>query len=333
MARKTRRLASLDPLRGFDAAARHQSITDAARELHLTQSAVSRQIAALESQIGCRLFLRRNRGLALTDAGQRLHTAVAATLQALDDAVASVAAPSAAQVLNVTASVAFSALWLIPRLPRFRAQHPQHDVRISASSALVDLDSGEFDLAIRYCALEKVPPGAIYLFGEQVVPVCSPALLRDRARPLGRPEDLRHHVLLHYEDPLRPMPWHAWPTWLETVGLADLKPAGSLRFSHLDHAIHAAAGGQGVALGIRGLIEDLLRDGSLAIPFPSATQSNRAYHIIVARHASASGDVAHFVEWLRAEAAGVDMSHPAGSRAGRGKGARGRSRKRARSTA
>jgi LysR family transcriptional regulator, glycine cleavage system transcriptional activator len=308
MNKELRRLVSLDPLRGFEAASRLLSFTSAAAELHVTQSAVSRQIAALEEQIGVKLFYRRNRSLALTDAGKRLQAGVAAALKGLDDAVQSVSAQRASHALNVTASVAVSALWLIPRLPRFRQRHPEVDVRISASSAVVDLEAGEFDLALRFCALEQAPAGAIYLFGEEVVPVCSPKLLKDRARPLRRPEDLRHHVLLHYEDPLRPMPWHAWPTWLETVGLADLKPAGSLRFSHLDHAIRAAVGGQGVALGIRGLIEDLLRDRSLVIPFPRATQSNRAYHIVLPRNAAARPEVSRFVQWLQEEAAGADIT-------------------------
>ncbi|MEX0958540.1 MAG: LysR substrate-binding domain-containing protein [Burkholderiales bacterium] len=305
-----RRLASLDPLRGFESAARHLSFTSAAAEQHVTQSAVSRQIAALEEQIGVKLFFRRNRSLALTDAGKRLHASVASALKSLDDAVQSVSVQPVSHALNVTASVAISALWLIPRLPRFRQRHPEVDVRISASSALIDLESGEFDLAVRYCALEKAPAGAIYLFGEEVVPVCSPKLLKDRARPLKRPEDLRHHVLLHYEDPMRPMPWHAWPTWLETVGRPDLKPAGALRFSHLDHAIHAAVGGQGIALGIRGLIEDLLRDKSLVIPFPRITLSDRAYHIVVPSSTTQRAEVGWFVDWLREEATESSVSRP-----------------------
>src|SRR5581483_11732642 len=233
MDNRARKRPSLDLLRGFEAAARQLSFTRAGKELFLTQSAVSRQIKALEEALGVPLFVRRNRRLALTGAGMELHAVVASALRQVADALARISAPHV-NSLNVTASVAFSALWLVPRLPRFRSEHPQIDVRLSATNALLDLERDRIDVAVRYCAPEAAPPGSVKLFSGDVVPVCSPKLLRDRTRPLKAPADLRYHVLLHYDDPDRPMPWHAWSTWLEAAGIADLKPAGSLHFSHLD---------------------------------------------------------------------------------------------------
>lgn len=312
MSKRLAELPSLDLLRGFEAAARHLSFTQAAAELFLTQSAVSRQIATLEEQVGVRLFARRNRGLTLTDAGETLRIAVAVVLRQLDDALARVRAPGL-PILNVTASVAFSALWLVPRLPRFSRAHPGIDVRLSATSALLDPQRDRIDVAVRYCAPEAAPPGAIALFGGDAVPVCSPKLLRERARPLKSPADLRHHVLLHYDDPQRPLPWLAWPTWLEAAGVPDLKPAGALHFSHLDHAIHAAADGQGVAIGIRSVLGDLFANGRLAAPFAQTTQSNRAYFAIASPIARERTEVAQFVAWLQQEAsAALSVPQPAG---------------------
>jgi LysR family transcriptional regulator, glycine cleavage system transcriptional activator len=309
MPKRLSELPSLDLLRGFEAAARHLSFTLAAAELYLTQSAVSRQIATLEERLGMRLFLRRNRGLTLTDAGETLRAAVAAALRELDDGLARIRAP-AARTLNVTASVAFSALWLVPRLPRFAREHPGVDVRLSATSALLDLARDRIDVAVRYCAPQAAPADAVELFGGDVVPVCAPKLLRDRARPLKLPADLRHHVLLHYDDPVRPMPWQSWSTWLEAAGVPDLKPAGSLHFSHLDHAVHAAVDGQGLALGIRSVLGDLLANRRLVIPFAQSSRADRGYYAILAPAARVRPEAIQFVHWLQQEVAASAQTHP-----------------------
>jgi DNA-binding transcriptional LysR family regulator len=294
-------LPSLDLLRGFEAAARHLSFTRAAAELFVTQSAVSRQIATLEQRLGVRLFTRRNRGLALTEAGAELHRAVADALREMVRAIDRITAPGG-RALNVTASIAFSALWLVPRLPKFLAAHPDVDVRLSATAKLLDLERDRIDVAVRYCAPEAAPSNAVRLFGGDVVPVCSPRLLRNASRPLKTPSDLRHHVLVHYDEPDVPLPWYAWSTWLEAAGVPDLKPAGSLHFSHLDHAIHAAVSGQGIALGNRAILQDLFSAKRLAIPFGQTSRANRAYFAIVSPAATGRPEATQFVQWLRAQA-------------------------------
>lgn len=302
MSKRLSQLPSLDLLRGFESAARHLSFTQAAAELFLTQSAVSRQIANLEERLGVSLFVRRNRGLSLTDAGENLRSAVAAALRVVDDAMTRIRAP-APRGLNVTASVAFSALWLVPRLPRFSKMHPGIDVRLSATSAVLNLERDRIDVAVRYCAPEAAPRDAVKLIDGDVVPVCSPKLLRDRSQPLRTPSELRHHVLIHYDDPDRPMPWHAWSTWLEAAGVSDLKPVGSLHFSHLDHAIRAAAEGQGVALGTRSMLADMISDGRLAVPFPQASHVDRGYFAILSPVARNREEATLFVQWLQQEVA------------------------------
>jgi len=305
MASRSPPLPSLDFFKGFEAAARHLSFTKAAEELFVTQSAVSRQIQALEQRLGVALFLRRNRGLALTEAGEQMWRAVDSALRILHQAVEQVSPGATPKVVTVTSSMAFSSLWLIPRLSSFRQLHPDLDVRISANNQVLDIDRERIDLAIRYCPSRAAPAGSVRLFGEEILPVCSPALLKDRSRPLKSPQDLRHHVLLHFDEPHRPTPWLTWNVWLETAGVPDLKPADSLRFNHYDQTIGAALGGQGVALGRRPLVKKLLADGALVAPFPLGSVTDRAYFIVRTPATSGRAEVVHFVEWLIVEAAAM----------------------------
>jgi len=317
MASRSSPLPSLDFFKGFEAAARHLSFTKAAEELFVTQSAVSRQIQALEQQLGVALFLRRNRGLTLTEAGEQMWRAVDSALRTLHQAVEQVCPGATPKMVTVTSSMAFSSLWLIPRLSGFRRLHPDVDVRISANNSVLDLDRERIDLAIRYCPSRAAPAASVRLFGEEILPVCSPTLLRDRSRPLKSPQDLRHHVLLHFDEPHRPTPWLTWNVWLETAGVPDLEPADSLRFNHYDQTIGAALGGQGVALGRRPLVKKLLADGALVAPFPLGSVTDRAYFIVRTPATSGRAEVAHFVEWLIAEAAAMTVKEDDAGNAGR----------------
>jgi LysR family glycine cleavage system transcriptional activator len=319
MARKSTPVPTLDFFRGFEAAARHLSFTKAAEELFVTQSAVSRQIQALEERLGVKLFLRRNRGLALTEAGQQMYRAADTALRTLREAADRIAPGTMQKMVTVTSSMAFCSLWLIPRLAGFREAHADVDVRISANNQVLDLDRERIDLAIRYCPVPAAPPGSIRMFGEEIVPVCSPQLLKDRARPLKSPADLRHHSLLHFDETDGSIPWLAWGVWLESAGLPELKPAGSLRFSHYDQVIRAALGGQGVALGRRPLITNFIADGSLVAPFPSDSVTDRAYFIVRTAATRTRRDVDNFVTWLISESAAMNRAM-----------ARNRNRKRAR---
>jgi DNA-binding transcriptional LysR family regulator len=199
---KPREIQSLDFLKGFDAAARHLSFTKAGAEMFLTQSALSRQIKTLEEQIGHPLFVRGHRALRLTEAGAALQPVVRAVLAELARAVTSIRARRGVRRVSLSTTIPFASLWLIPRLPKFRQAHPDVEVFVSASNQIVDLERGEIDVAVRFAAQERAPAHATRLFGERVVPVVSPALLQDRARPLRRLADLKWHVLLHLEDPL-----------------------------------------------------------------------------------------------------------------------------------
>ena len=296
------RLPSLDLLKGFEAAARLLSFTKAGEELYLSQSAVSRQIQELEEQLGVRLFERRHRALALTEAGQTLYAAAAqalATMRAVTDRLRAV---RGRRTLAVTTTQSFASLWLIPRLAGFTREHPDLDVRISAETRVLDLERDGLDLAIRHGPATMVGAHAQRLFGEKVFPVCSPKLLSDPKKPLREPADLRHHVLLQYDDPEVRHPWMHWKTWLEVERLTDLRPAANLVFSGYDQIIPAAVAGHGVALGRSPLVRKLLASGDLVAPFKRTADPARGYFVIASKHSAGRPEVAAFIAWLKEEA-------------------------------
>ncbi len=200
MHKTLRALPSLDFLRGFEAAGRRLSFTLAAEELFLTQSALSRQVKALEDALGVPLFARRHRALELTPVGETYHQAITEILRNLANATDVARARPREPGLTLTTTVSFAALWIIPRLANFRARCPDVEVYVSADDRTIDLARGEVDVAVRYLAERAAPPGALYLFGERMMPVASPRLLADPRTPLAKPEDLAHHVLLHIDD-------------------------------------------------------------------------------------------------------------------------------------
>jgi len=294
-------LPPLGLIEGFEAAARNLSFTKAAQELFLTQSAISRQIKTLEERLGVPLFQRRTRALSLTDAGEVLYRTVAEMLRRLEDTTKLIRGPSVARAFTVTTTPAFASLWLIPRLVGYTNHRPEVDVRISATSDVVNLERSKIELAIRYSG-PIAGDTAVKLFHEEVFPVCSPALLRNHPKPLKIPSDLKHYVLLHYEDVRHTAPWLGWTQWLQALGLSDLRPAGALHFSHYDQVVVAATNGQGVALGRSPLLKRQIRDRKLVAPFSARSVAPRAYYVIQSAAASRNEDVIDFVAWLRAEA-------------------------------
>lgn len=312
MQKTLRRLPSLDFLRGFEAAGRRLSFTLAAEELFLTQSALSRQIKAIEDALGVPLFERGHRALSLTAAGRIFHGEVTAELRNLAAAVDALRTQNRPAGLKVSTTVSFASLWLIPRLSTFRARHPQIEVYVAADDSVVDLARGEVDVAVRYLADGRAQEGAVRLFGERLMPVASPKLLR-RSAPLARPADLAHHVLLHLDDATGIMPWLNWPAWLTANGHPGLRPMGAMHFSLYDQVIQAAIAGEGVALGRIPLIARFLEDRSLIAPFAKRYDSPRSYFAIPAPHAAQRMEAIAFMAWLREEAAVL----PAPSNVGR----------------
>lgn len=262
------RLPSLDLLRGFVAVARRLSVTQAAADLFLTQSAVSRQIRALEDHLGRPLFIRQHRALALTADGDRLYRLSDAWLTQLGAQIDAMRQRTGLPPVTLTATIGAVSLWLLPRLGEFQATHPGIDVRVSAGNRLVDLEREGIDLALRYGPATSQPPEALRLFDEKMVVVASPAL---GLQPELEANDLAKLTLLEYDDAARP--WMDWTEWLAALGLsaAEAKPRARLAFSQYDQVIYAALAGHGVALGRAPLVAAMLADGRLTALRPRTT--------------------------------------------------------------
>jgi DNA-binding transcriptional LysR family regulator len=302
MPERKRRLPPLSLLTGFEAAARHLSFTRAAEELALTQSAVSKQVKALEAHFGHALFERRSRALLLTAEGHRLYRAVSELVDQLDRAADRLRVRQAPLQVSVATSSGFAALWLIPRLRRFTTMHPGIDVRISTSAEIVNLEQCRLDLALRFCPSSGAPRGAIKLFTHATLPVCAPALLEDARAPLRTPEDLKNHVLLHANISAERKAYVDWDAWLEAARLPNLRPKGSLHFNQYEQTIQAALQGQGVALGIDTLVTDLMREKLLVAPFPNSIAESRNCYVVRALPSLSKPEVDAFIGWLRSEA-------------------------------
>jgi LysR family glycine cleavage system transcriptional activator len=295
------RLPSLDLVRGYVAVGRRMSITLAAEDLFLTQSAVSRQIIALEEALGVRLLNRGYRSISFTVEGERFFRVADSALQQLQDGVNALAARSDRRPVTITASIGVSGLWIVPRLGGFQQRHPDIDVRIAASNKLMDLRAHGADIAIRYCAAANAPPGSLRLFGEAVAPVASPSLGVSRLDA----ESIARHVLIEYDDSNRP--WLQWADRLHSMGLSAIKPKGVLRYNQYDQVILAALEGQGIALGRVALIEPLLLKGRLVAVGGADSDHAQGYaYWLVQADPTPRDDVNVVIDWIKAEAHGVE---------------------------
>jgi DNA-binding transcriptional LysR family regulator len=251
------------------------------------------------------LFHRRVRSLLLTDAGQAYYREITEVLQRLREATARLSRTQSDGAVTVTTTLTFASLWLVPRLSDFQGRHPDIPVHMAADNAIKDLKKSGLDVSIRYSTRQMAGEGAVKLFGERVLPVCSPALLA--RHPLVQPGDLEHFPLLHYEDPERRGPWLSWDVWFEVMGMRPTRGRASLSFSHYDQLIRAAIDGQGVALGRVPLVEESIRSGKLTAPLQGRRYSigaqNRAYWLLVAPEAAKRPNVQTFATWLRGRVA------------------------------
>ena len=300
---RRRRPIGLAALRGFDAAARYLSFTQAAAELSLTQSSISRQIAALERQLGRPLFERKTRALELTSAGERLFAAVRQAVFAVDRTVDEIRGDGGTPRVTITTYASFASLWLVPRLPDFQQQHPGIDIRIDASDRMVDLESGDVDLAIRWLRPgAPVPTDALLLQTEESTPALSPRLLAASTVPLRAPAQLSTFPILAMDETVPSAPYSSWARWCEFVGIPAFDGAARLYFTYVDQSVQAAVRGQGVALVRTPFVDDLVASGDLVTPFPQLRMpTGYRYFLIDNRKRAAVAHVAAFRNWVIAE--------------------------------
>ena len=265
-----KRPIGLAALRGFESAARHLSFTLAAAELHLTQSAISRQVATLESDVGHRLFVRKTRSLVLTSAGERLARSARQALNALDRTVEGIRGQSGSPRVVITTYPSFASLWLVPRLAAFQRAHPGVEIRVDAQSRTVDLEAEGVDIALRRSRPRDAPSGAIALLEEDVTPALSAELLNRFGGRLQSPADLLRLPRIEIEEDLPGDSLQSWSRWLEFAGVeSDVEPGAPVMVvEYIDHSMQAAARGQGVVLAYRPFVEDMVASGQLVTPFP-----------------------------------------------------------------
>ena len=295
-----RRLPPLNALRAFESAARHLNFSRAAEELAVTPGAVSQQIQNLEDYVGAALFKRTPRGLLLTDSAQTALPALREAFDRLAEAASLLTAAVDGRRLTLTAPPSFAAKWLVPRLGRFEAAHPQVDVWLSADMDLVDFAASDVDLAIRYGPGPYPGLEAIRLLNETVIPVMSPDLAS--ANPVRAPADLARHVLLHDGSSNADESCPDWQMWLAARGVRGVDATRGPRFNQSSLVIEAAMSGRGVALAKRTLAQDDLDAGRLVAPMPISTLIDFAYFLV---HPKAKGrlpQVKSFVGWIRGEA-------------------------------
>ena len=287
----------------------------AAKELHVTPAAISHQVKGLEEHLGRPLFRRLKRGLELTRSAQALLPRLSEGFDRLAAAIEALRAIDEEGTLAVSVATSLASRWVAPRLHRFVGAHPDLDVRINASTRLIDPKKGDpaggdgdpsvplenADIAVRFGAGDYPGYRVDKLMAVAVTPMCSPKLLAGE-HPLRTPADLAHHVLIHdnvtYDDG-----GPVWPAWLKAAGVEGVDTAHGLHFSHEMLALEAAADGMGVTLSMPVLGGSDLASGRLVAPFALALPLKFAYYIVSATEAAERPDIAAFRSWLLAEAA------------------------------
>jgi LysR family glycine cleavage system transcriptional activator len=289
-------------LRAFEAVARHLNFRAASEEMALTQSAVSRQIQALEDEVGASLFLRHTRAVELTSAGAQLLMAVSQSLPRIDSAVRQIRQSAGRRTVALTTFASFASMWLIPRLEQFQRDNPDIDIRIDASDTTHDLEVSDVDMALRYGPMATMPQHAVRLFGEQLTPVVSPWLLKS-GPPLKKPADLTHFALIEAGDAHQThLEWLTWRRWFDEHGFPKLQPKRWLYFNYAYQMVQAALTGQGVVLARLPLVAESLANGDLVEPLPhQRMDSPMAYWLIIGPRSAQRPEIKAFCDWLMAQ--------------------------------
>ncbi|SFC56249.1 transcriptional regulator, LysR family [Cupriavidus sp. OV038] len=288
-------LPPLNALRAFEAAGRLGSFKEAAAALHVTHGAVSQQVRLLEEWLGAELFERHNRRVTLTPAAKAYLAEIGPLFEQLAQATARYGVPGpVSRTLSVNAPATFTLRWLVPRLAKFRAEHPDVEIKVETSNGPLESLKDDHDLIIRG------GPDTFYGYAmrpfltEERLPVCSPALLQ--RHPLGVPGDLRHHTLLHTSSLPR-----LWPDWLASAQIPGLSPAATLTFDHFFLTLQAAIDGIGIAMGPTSLVSDDLAAGRLVAPFAGPRLPSRSYCAYVPDEKRGDELVGLFQSWLERE--------------------------------
>lgn len=304
-----RKLPPLNPLRTFEAAARHENFARAAAELNVTQAAVSRQIMVLENVLSVRLFDREHSSVKLTPAGTRYYEATHQALELIADATEDITHGAGEAALNVQCYTTFALRWLIPRLHRFYAAHPDLQVNLTTSVLPADFSLGTLDASIQFGEPKWPEVTTDLLLPDLFCPVCAPSVAK--GLPLERPEDLAGHTFIYS--------YHRrgdWRVWLSAAGVPNLQPARRVTFESSSLVYQAAIEGLGVAIAQPLLVQTELIEGRLVAPFKLRVRRPLAYYLVRPKKLRVPPKVAAFRKWLLAEAQGsVALEEAADQRA------------------
>ena len=292
-----RRLPPLNALRAFEAASRHASFTQAAQELHVTQGAISRHVAALEDWLQVRLFSRHARGIELTRKGALFFRVVRGALDQVEYGAQQLREKPDQKMLRLKVPPTFGIRWLVPRLARFHAFRPDIDVQITTSHQPVNFDRDNVDACVHSDRQPLADATSRRLFGETLLPVCSPELLRVQP-PMRKAADLAQRVLvcsLH-----RP---RDWPTWLDAAGVRHIDGNSGIQVENSALAYQAAIDGLGIVIAQRSFVEEDLKSGRLVAPFDLEVPGDGAYYLSYATDRAKGEGVAAFEAWILREAA------------------------------
>lgn len=300
-----KKIPSTTALQAFEAAARHESFTQAAQELCLTQSAICRQIATLESLLGVALFHRVRRGVRLSEAGERYSRLIATRLDAIErDTLSIMAHQAGGGVLELAVVPTFATRWLIPRLTSLKQQHPGMHVNMSTQTRPFMFDQTEFDAAIYFGDPGWPGTEAHSLMPEHPIPVCSPQL--NGAEPAMRPQDIAHLPLL--QQSTRP---DAWRQWFNSAGVAADADMAGMRLELFSMLAQAAIEGLGVALIPPFLIQQELAAGRLIALSDHSCPNDKAYHLIVPQRKASLPVLMAFRDWLIDQARSTQRANEA----------------------
>ncbi|WP_328591928.1 transcriptional regulator GcvA [Maribrevibacterium harenarium] len=289
------RLPPLNTLRCFEAAARHGSFNRAAQELHVTPSAVSHQIKALEEHLGVELFRRAKRKVVLTPAGESYVVPVQDAFALLERATTDIQASQQISTLKLAVAPAFLTRWLMPRMESFQQQYPDIEIEIASATGMIDFAASDIDMAVYYGTGQWQGVEKHFLRPIRLAPVCSPKLIR-RDVPIEKPEDMRFYPLLHVSK--RRDEWHDW------LAQNDLDPTvfrRGLMFSSGSLTAGAAVQGLGIALADAELVQAELEAGSLIKLFDTQLATNRSFYLVYEKRRPVTAAMAAFREWIMAQ--------------------------------
>jgi DNA-binding transcriptional LysR family regulator len=280
----------------FEAAARHQSFTKAAQELHVSQPAVSQAVRQIEVALGVELFHRRHRAIVLTDAGERFYNDVSFGLKRILRSAERLVAEGVEGHVTLSVSTAFAHYWMVPRLAEFRANNPDIEIRLQTTDRDIEIPDNSSSLGVRRGLGKWDGYHSHLLAREEIFPICSPSFLA-HAQPPGSLEELAKAKLIHLDEPFRPRP--TWQSWFRFHGFDYRDPGDGLRLNDYALVVQAAMAGEGIALGWRHIVELLIEQGFLVKASDMSYTEENHFFVIWPKSSALTPQSERLLEWLK----------------------------------